>query len=143
MKHLVLIGVKFCQYQSFIQVSFPEVKVLLDAGIHREQYHFRLDGSQIEKIYSGSSPFNDGTVLTTLKEPRESYPIPSAPIRPEEFAPGLDPDLQELAYAFTEFKESIKAPKKISRSQKNNLPLICFESKTPYILLGVFFYQHC
>lgn len=95
----------------FDSSKFPEVKKLLDAGLHREQYHFRLDSSEMGKIFSGSSPFNDGTELTTLKEPRESYPIPLAPERPEEFAPGLDPELQALADAFTEFKDNLSNPK--------------------------------
>ncbi len=102
----------------FDSSQFPEVKVLLDAGLHREQYHFRLDSSQMAQIYSGSSPFNDGTELTTLKEPRESYPIPSAPERPEEFAPGLDPDLQKLADALAEFKENMTGTKEKSSSKK-------------------------
>jgi Mn-containing catalase len=102
----------------FDSSKFPEVKKLLDAGIHREQYHFRLDGSQMEKIFSGSAPMNDGTELVTLKEPRESYPIPQAPERPEEFAPGLDPELQALADALTEFKDNLNAPKKNSAPPK-------------------------
>ena len=76
----------------------------LDAGVNREQYHFRLDGSSMEKIFSGSAPANDGTELTTLKEPRESFPIPGAFERAEEFAPGLDPELQELADALADVK---------------------------------------
>lgn len=96
----------------FDSTKFPEVKRLLDAGIGRELYHGRLDSSQMEKILSGPTPFNDGTEFTVLKEPRESYPIPMAPERPEEFAPGLDPELQDLADAFTEFKENMLAPKK-------------------------------
>jgi Mn-containing catalase len=103
----------------FDSSKFPEVKTILDAGLHREQYHFRLDSSQMEKIYSGSSPFNDGTELTTLKEPRESYPIPMAPERPEEFAPGLDPELQELADAFTNFKENMISGKKSSKKSND------------------------
>lgn len=91
----------------FDSSKFPEVKKLLDAGIHREQYHFRLDSSQMGDIFSGSSPLNDGTDLVAMKEPRQSFPIPSAPERPEEFAPGLDPELQELADAFTEFKNDL------------------------------------
>ncbi len=89
----------------FDSSQYPEVKKLIDAGINREQYHFRLDGSQMEKIFNGSSPSNDGTVLTTLKEPKNSYPIIPAPERPEEFAPGLDPELQEMADALLDFKE--------------------------------------
>lgn len=90
----------------FDSSKYPEVKKLLDAGIHKEQYHFRLDGSQMDKIFNGPSPLDPEVELTTLKEPRESFPIPMAPERVEEFAPGLDPDLQELADAFTEFKEN-------------------------------------
>ncbi len=89
----------------FDSSQYPEVKKLIDAGINREQYHFRLDSSQMEKIFSGSAPANDGTELTTLKEPKNSYPIPPAPERPEEFAPGLDPELQKMADALSEFKE--------------------------------------
>lgn len=102
----------------FDSTKLPEVKKLMDAGIHREQYHFRLDSSQMEKIYSGSAPFNDGTELVTLKEPRQSYPIPMAPERPEEFSPGLDPELQQLADALTEFKENMLAPKKSAPAKK-------------------------
>ena len=102
----------------FDSSKYPEVKRLLDAGIHREQYHFRLDSSQMEKIFSGSSPLNDGTELVTLKEPRESYPIPRAPERPEEFAPGLDPELQELADALNDFKEKMLSPKKNGVNKK-------------------------
>jgi Mn-containing catalase len=98
----------------FDSSKFPEVKRLLDAGIHREQYHFRLDSSEMEKIFSGTAPMNDGTELVTLKEPRQSYPIPLAPERPEEFAPGLDPELQALADALTEFKQNLVSPKKTS-----------------------------
>lgn len=120
-KALETLGVdwgKVLPIPKFDSSKFPEVKRLLDAGIHREQYHFRLDSSQMEKIFSGPAPLGDGTDLITMKEPRESYPIPMAPERPEEFAPGLDPELQELADAFTEFKESmIAAPKKIARKK--------------------------
>ena len=91
----------------FDSTKLPEVKRLMDEGLHREQYHFRLDGSTMEKIFSGAAPFNDGTEMVTLKEPRQSFPIPTAPERPEEFAPGLDPELQELADAFSDFKEKM------------------------------------
>ena len=104
----------------FDSSKFPEVKRLLDAGIHREQYHFRLDSSEMAKIFSGSAPVNDGTELTTLSEPKESYPIPLAPERPEEFSPGLDPELQELADALTEFKEKLVNPKKTSIISKGS-----------------------
>ena len=89
----------------FDSSQYPEVKKLIDAGINREQYTFRLDGSMMDQIFQGSAPANDGTQLVTLKEPKNSYPIPPAPERPEEFAPGLDPELQRLADALIEFKE--------------------------------------
>jgi Mn-containing catalase len=101
----------------FDSSKYPEVKKLLDAGIHREQYHFRLDSSEMGKIFNGLSPLDGITELQTLKEPRESFPIPMAPERAEEFAPGLDPDLQELADAFNEFKENYTS--KTNGSNKN------------------------
>lgn len=85
--------------------KYPEVKKLMDAGIHREQYTFRLDGSEMASIFSGSAPANDGSEVTTLTEPKESYPIPTAPERPEEFSPGLDPEMAAITDAFLEFKE--------------------------------------
>jgi Mn-containing catalase len=106
----------------FDSSKFPEVKRLLDAGIHREQYHFRLDGSEMEKIFSGTAPMNDGSELVTLKEPRESYPIPLAAERPEEFSPGLDPELQALADALTEFKQNLASPRKTSVPKKAAVP---------------------
>lgn len=109
-KALETLGVnwnKLLPIPKFDSSQFPEVKKLIDAGINREQYHFRLDDSMMEKIYSGSAPANDGTQLTTLAAPREGYPIPTAPERPDEFAPGLDPELQELADALADAKAKI------------------------------------
>lgn len=91
----------------FDSTKFPEVKKLIDAGINREQYHFRLDGSTMGQIFNGESPSNDGTVLRTLDKPETAYEIPLAPERPEEFAPGLDADLQELADALVAAKEKV------------------------------------
>jgi Mn-containing catalase len=119
-KALETLGVnwnKVLPIPKFDSSKYPEVKKLLDAGIHREQYHFRLDSSMLGKIYSGASPFGDGE-LTALKEPRESYPIPLAPERPEEFSPGLDPELQNMADALNEFKENMLNPKTSSVNKK-------------------------
>ena len=109
-KALETLGVnwnKLLPIPKFDSSKYPEVKKLIDAGINREQYHFRLDSSQMEKIFNGLAPANDGTQLVTLAEPREGYPIPAAPERPEEFAPGLDPELQELADALADVKQKI------------------------------------
>jgi Mn-containing catalase len=106
-KALETLGVewnKLLPIPKFDSSQYPEVKKLIDAGINREQYHFRLDGSQMAKIFNGKAPANDGTELVTLAEPSEKYPIPAAPERPEEFSPGLDPELQELADALAEVK---------------------------------------
>ena len=34
----------------FDSTKYPEVKKLLDAGIHREHYHFRLDGCKWKNL---------------------------------------------------------------------------------------------
>jgi Mn-containing catalase len=119
-KALETLGVdwgKVLPVPKFDSTQYPEVRKLLESGIGREQYHFRLDNSLMEQIFQGAAPLNDGTELVTLKEPRESYPIPMAPERPEEFAPGLDPELQEMADALSEFKKKQKAPAKKSLSK--------------------------
>lgn len=110
-KALETLGVewnKILPIPKFDSSKYPEVKKLIDAGINREQYTFRMDGSEMEKIFRGSAPANDGTQLVTLTEPREKYAIPEAPERPEEFSPGLDRELQALADALIEAKAKVK-----------------------------------
>jgi Mn-containing catalase len=110
-KALETLGVewnKLLPIPKFDSSKYPEVKKLIDAGVNREQYHFRMDGSEMEKIFRGSAPANDGTELVTLAEPKEKYEIPAAPERPEEFSPGLDPELQALADALGEAKAKVK-----------------------------------
>ena len=116
-KALETLGVnwnKVLPIPKFDSSQYPEVKKLIDAGVNREQYHFRLDGSEMAKIFSGSAPANDGTDLVTLAEPKERFSSSPAPERPEEFSPGLDPELQELADALVELKEKIKRGQKPS-----------------------------
>lgn len=79
--------------------QYPEVKALKDKGLDQVQYTFRLDGSRIGEIFQGLSPFNDGTSVQTQDRPAKGYPFPPAPERPEEFAPGLTPELKELVEA--------------------------------------------
>lgn len=98
---------KILPIPKFDSSKYPEVKKLIDAGLNREIYKFRLDGSELHQIINGPAPTNDGTELVALDEPAEKYPIPMAPERPEEFSPGLDPELQELADALVEAKEKI------------------------------------
>ncbi|POY35487.1 catalase [Solitalea longa] len=109
-KALETLGVewnKILPIPKFDSSKYPEVKKLIDAGINREQYHFCLDSSQMEVIFNGSAPANDGSSLTTLPEPQENFAIKPSPERPEEFAPGLDPELQELVDALTDAKTKI------------------------------------
>ncbi len=86
--------------------KFPEVKTLLDEGLHNKQYTFSLDQlSEAGKILQGQSPSKDGGTLSTEQSP-EGAPYDIAPERPEEFAPGLDPALLELVQAVADMEMS-------------------------------------
>ena len=84
---------------------FPEVKVLLDQGLHLKQYTFDLDNlSEAGKIFRGAAPAaTEGGTLTTEQMP-EGFPQDIAVERPEEFAPGLDPALLELVQQTAELE---------------------------------------
>ncbi|WP_026548975.1 manganese catalase family protein [Arthrobacter sp. Br18] len=85
--------------------KFPEVKKLLDLGLHSKQYTFDL-GNQSEagKIYQGLSPSRDGSNLNLSEQAPEGVPSVIAPERYEEFAPGLDPELLELIQATSDME---------------------------------------
>jgi Mn-containing catalase len=85
--------------------QFPEVKSLLDQGLHLKQYTFSLDNlSEVGKIYRGAAPAaSNGATLTTEQIP-EGFPMNIAVERPEEFAPGLDAELLELVQATAELE---------------------------------------
>jgi Mn-containing catalase len=86
---------------------FPEVKKLLDAGLHTKQFTFGADGlNLIAQVFSGSSPFNDGSKVETVDGLPEGFPIDMAPERPEEFSPGLTPELVELVQATAELEHA-------------------------------------
>jgi Mn-containing catalase len=122
-KALETLGVewnKLLPIPKFDSSKYPEVKKLIDAGINREQYHFQLDSSQMNKIFNGSAPANDGTMLVALDKPKQQYANPGASERPEEFAPGLDPELQELADALVAAKDKIKKEVKKSSAKSRN-----------------------
>ncbi|HEY8283924.1 MAG TPA: manganese catalase family protein [Chloroflexota bacterium] len=84
---------------NFDASKFPEVQALYDRGIGDVQWTFRLDGSRAGEVFHGNSPFNDGTTVRTADRPEQGFAMPQAPERPEEFAPGLTPELMELARA--------------------------------------------
>jgi Mn-containing catalase len=84
---------------NFDATKWPEVKALMDDGLHLRQHHFRLDSSLLGAIFNGKSPANNGEEVMTQDEPPEGAPIKPAPERPEEFSPGLSPELMELVQA--------------------------------------------
>jgi Mn-containing catalase len=80
--------------------QFPEVKKMVDLGWQSKQYTFDLTGaSEAAKIFRGPSPSNDGTQLDATEQAPEGAPLTIADERPEEFAPGLDPELLALIQA--------------------------------------------
>lgn len=88
---------------------FPEVKRLIDLGLHCKQYTFSADNlSEAGKILQGASPSRDGTTLRTETGPPDGVPIQIAPPRPEEFAPGLDQELLELIQATAEMETATR-----------------------------------
>jgi Mn-containing catalase len=82
----------------FDAAKYPEVKALMDEDVHRVQHHWRIDGSEMGAIFQGTSPLTDeeGVILETTDTPPDGAPAPIGPERPEEFAPGLTPDLMEV-----------------------------------------------
>jgi Mn-containing catalase len=84
---------------------FPEVKKLLEQGLHTKQYTFSLDNlSEAGKIYQGTAPASVGGRALTTEQMPEGFPMDIAVERPEEFAPGLDPALLELVQATAEME---------------------------------------
>lgn len=80
---------------NFDATKYPEVKKLMDQGIHNIQHHWRLDGSEMAKIFHGPSPSGSGELVTTPRPPDGAPEVPGAE-RPEEFSPGLTPELEAL-----------------------------------------------
>ena len=84
---------------------FPEVKKLLDQGLHLKQFTFSADNlSEAGKVFRGAAPASmDGGELSTETAP-EGFPMDIAVERPEEFGPGLDPELMALVQATAELE---------------------------------------
>jgi Mn-containing catalase len=81
----------------FDATKYPEVKRLMDEGVHRKQHHWRVDSSQMAAIFQGLSPLTDvEEQLEATDEPPAGFQVPIMPERPEEFAPGLTPELMQL-----------------------------------------------
>jgi Mn-containing catalase len=75
--------------------KYPEVKKLVDMGLNNQQYHWRLDGSEMGKIFRGDSPAHDGQLQVPSNAP-EGAPVRLADERPEEFAPGIPDEIREM-----------------------------------------------
>lgn len=80
---------------NFDATRYPEVKKLMDQGVQNTQHHWRLDGSEMAKIFNGTSPSGSGELVTTQKPPEGVPFVPDAE-RPEEFSPGLPPEIMQL-----------------------------------------------
>jgi len=76
--------------------KFPEVKTLMDLGLDKQQFNFRMDGTTMGTILNGPSPV-PGEGDFRVSDPPEGAPITPGPERPEEFSPGLPPELKQLA----------------------------------------------
>jgi Mn-containing catalase len=84
---------------------FPEVKKLLGAGPAPQAVHVQRGqpvrgGQDLPRYRSGH---HHGGQLSTEQMP-EGFPMDIAVERPEEFAPGLDPDLLKLVQATAELE---------------------------------------
>lgn len=84
--------------------KFPEVATLLEQGLQSKQYTFNIDQkNEAAKVFNGPSPSNDGTELSMEQGPQGAE-MEIAVERPEEFGPGLDPELMELVQATAEME---------------------------------------
>lgn len=116
--------------------QYPEVKALMDKGLHRMQHHWRLDGSEMAAIFQGPSPLTDpggeGTLQTT-DEPPEGAPIAPAAERPEEFSPGLPPELLELVEQVAKSERALRGrrgrPEESGKRETMNKPRMLFLSE--------------
>ena len=81
------------------------MKKLLDQGLHLKQYTFSADNlSEAGKVFRGAAPatMDGGELVTDIAPP--GFPMDIAVERPEEFGPGLDPELLELVQATAELE---------------------------------------
>src|SRR5919206_3311187 len=79
--------------------GMPEVKDLEKKNLHNQMWTFTSNNngekSEIDKIFKGESPFDDGGgTLEVIEGFPPGADIPSFPETPQEFAPGLDKDLK-------------------------------------------------
>jgi Mn-containing catalase len=56
------------------------------------------------RIFQGASPANEDDELETIDDPPEGFAVDDLPERPEEFAPGLTPELMALVAAASDLE---------------------------------------
>jgi len=108
-KALESLGVKWGKVlpiPNFDATQWPEVETLMEQGVHLKQHHFRLDGSEMASVINGSSPANDGSNLEVTDNKPQGSAIEDLPARPEEFSPGLTPELMELVESASKMSQS-------------------------------------
>ena len=81
------------------------MKALLEQGLANKQYTFSVENlSEAGKIFRGAAPATvDGATLSTEQIPA-GFPMDIAVERPEEFSPGLGPELLALVQATAELE---------------------------------------
>jgi Mn-containing catalase len=79
--------------------NMPEVRDLESKNLHNQMWTFSNKGeiSLLNTIFKGDSPFDDGGKLEVIDGFPEGSEIPNMPEAPQEFSPGLDADLKQLA----------------------------------------------
>jgi Mn-containing catalase len=79
--------------------NMPEVRDLESKNLHNQMWTFSNKGevSLLDRIFKGDSPFDDGGKLEVIEGFPEGVEIPNMPEAPQEFSPGLDADLKQLA----------------------------------------------
>jgi len=75
--------------------KYPEVKELMDKGLHLRQHHFRLDDSLLGELFVGPAADGSGD-LDLQDEPPKGAPMPLSPERIEEFSPGLSDEMKKM-----------------------------------------------
>jgi Mn-containing catalase len=78
--------------------KMPEVRELEKRNLHNQQWTFSNEQSGLAEIFKGESPFGDGE-LEALDGLPQGFDIPQAPVAPQEYSPGLDKVLNQMADA--------------------------------------------
>ena len=79
--------------------NMPEVKELESKNLHNIMWTFTNNSkpNEMAKIFKGESPFDDGGTLEVIDGCPEGADIPMFPEAPQEFSPGLDTEIKNIA----------------------------------------------